>query len=175
MKLKPSVVTYNTLLAGLGKEGKIERAMEFFKRVDQCGGPPDTMSYNTIMDSLCKDGKVGLALNMFYEMPEKGCNPDVSTYNKVIHGLVKEEKLDEALWFFSQMKKTLSPDLITLNAILAMIVKHGFLMDFNSKEGAQLVSSFLETLMERTLKEANPHCCYESLLMISQCNRSSID
>ncbi|ERN08507.1 hypothetical protein AMTR_s00152p00086510 [Amborella trichopoda] len=156
MKLKPSIVTYNTLLAGLGKKGKIETAIEFFKRMDQCGGPPVTVSYNTIMDSLCKDGKAGLALNMFYEMPGKGCDLDVSTYNMVIHGLVKEEKLDEALWFFSQMKKTLSPDLITLNAILPMIVKHGqiknglrILMDFNSKEGAQLVSSSWKTLMER--------------------------
>ncbi|KAL4204299.1 hypothetical protein AMTRI_Chr01g131420 [Amborella trichopoda] len=164
-------------LARLGKEGKIEKAMEFFKGMDQRGGPPDTVSYNTIMDSLCKDGKLGLALNMFYEMPEKGCNPNVSTYNTVIHGLVKEEKLDEAL-----CAMVLSLDLITLNAILPMIVKHGqiknglrIVMDFNSKEGDQLVSSSWKTLMERILKEANLHCCYESLLMISQCNCSSID
>nr|DAD42272.1 TPA_asm: hypothetical protein HUJ06_000502 [Nelumbo nucifera] len=182
MKFIPTVVTYNTLLAGLGKEGRVKKAMDLFSSMKEVGCPPNTVTFNTFLDCLCKNGEVDLALEMFYKMTEMDCVPDVPTYNTIIYGLAKENRVSDAFWIFNQMRKLLFPDLVTLCTLRPVKVSRiddAFRVaeDFFNHPQEHTNRTSMKVLIEGILIEVEIDQCIifaENLLSSRMCQNDSI-
>jgi pentatricopeptide repeat protein len=106
---QPDVVTYTTVVHGLGLNGKLDRAREMFDEMTKEGCLPTVATYNALMQVTCKKGNVDDAVKMFDEMPIKGCQSNVVTYTVLIKGLCHAEKMDHAMELFEKMKQA-GPD-----------------------------------------------------------------
>ena len=158
MKLEPTLVTYNTLLAGLGKEGRTKEANELFTAMISNGCHPNTVTYNTLVDCLCRSDEVDLAIEKFSEMGFMNCFPDLVTYNSLIHGSTKENRMNDAFVLFFQMQKVLFPDCVTICTFIPGMVKNSRVEDalkiieiFMSHVQRHVEPSFWEDLMSGIL------------------------
>jgi pentatricopeptide repeat protein len=115
--LAPTVLDYNTLLAGYAKRGHARQAEDLVKRmIDMCRGEdkrgltPDLYSYNTLLDALAKSDEPGrgdrahgilTTLLRKHESGELEWAPDERSFSAVISALARDgrsiEKI-EKLW-----------------------------------------------------------------------------
>nr|CAB3445511.1 unnamed protein product [Digitaria exilis] len=82
----PNVVSYNTVIDGLFKEGKIAEACGLFHEMVQQGTRPCVVTYNSIVHALCKARAMDKAEVFFRQMVDKGVQPNIVTYANIIHG-----------------------------------------------------------------------------------------
>ncbi|KAF2571432.1 hypothetical protein F2Q70_00005745 [Brassica cretica] len=111
-KVKPTGVTFGTLIHGLCKNFKIgELSLAFKLKEESYEGKikVDSAIYSTLISSLIKAGRSDEVSGILEEMREKGCEPDTVSYNGV------------------------KPDVISYNMILSAVFRIK-----NWKEGAYL-------------------------------------
>lgn len=101
---RPDVVSYTTMVHGLGVAGQLDNARKLFDEMVGEGCLPSVATYNALIQVICKKGCVKDAILLFDEMLRKGYTPNSITYNLVIRGLCHAGKMDEAMEFFSRMK-----------------------------------------------------------------------
>ncbi|WZZ16858.1 hypothetical protein YC2023_109947 [Brassica napus] len=114
----PDVVSYNTLMHGLGK---IREAFLLFVR----NIPPSVVTYNTLMDDgLCESGDLESAQRLKAEMFRKRIDPDVKTYTTLVKGFVKSGNLSMATATYDEMlEKGIEPDAYTRWALFKHLDK----------------------------------------------------
>ena len=83
------VFTYNTLIDGLSKEGKLDEARKLFNKMSVC---LNVVTCNAVIDGFCKEGKLDDDINLLHEMTKQNLCADVFTYNMLINSLGKEEQ-----------------------------------------------------------------------------------
>jgi len=92
----PDVWTYNMLVWGLCKEGRIEEALRLRDEMENLKLLPDVVTYNTLIDG-CSEWQGSLdASKLIEEMGERGVKPNTVTHNIMIKWFCKEGKMDEA-------------------------------------------------------------------------------
>ena len=96
---EPNVVTYNTLIDGLCKEGKIDKAVDILHDMISKGHEPNVVTYNILINGLCKKGEIDKAVDILHDMISKECEPNVVTYNTLIDGLCKKRDIDFDDWY----------------------------------------------------------------------------
>ncbi|CAL9755655.1 unnamed protein product [Musa acuminata subsp. burmannicoides] len=101
---RPDVVSYTTMVHGLGLAGQLDNARKLFDEMVGEGCLPSVATYNALIQVICKKGCVKDAILLFDEMLRKGYTPNSITYNLVIRGLCHAGKMDEAMEFFSRMR-----------------------------------------------------------------------
>lgn len=101
--LKPDVVTFIILLAGLCREGMLEKALKLFNTWISKGRKFDATTYNKMISSLCREGRFKDAFDEVYEMKKKKPVPDHYTFNIIQGALINACKLQEAEDFKSKM------------------------------------------------------------------------
>ncbi|KAK2985344.1 hypothetical protein RJ640_008695 [Escallonia rubra] len=113
----PDIVTYNTLLTALCKDGKVDIAVEILNQLSSKGCSPVLITYNTVIDGLSKVGKTDCAIKLLDEMRGKNWRWVVSYQQWVATELRRRETHDltsvmanvERLEDFKQGERPRSP------------------------------------------------------------------
>lgn len=119
-KCCPDVLTYNTLLDGLCRAGKVETARNFLdgmKRKWEEGISPNVVSYTTLIRGYCGCGDMAKAVEVLDEMGKVGVKPNKVTYNTIVKGLCETRRMDlvkEVLERDAEFK----PDTCTFNTLM---------------------------------------------------------
>ncbi|CAM8974566.1 unnamed protein product [Rhodiola kirilowii] len=97
----PSIMTYNTLIAGMCEGCALQEAGKLWDDMVEKGCVPNAFTYNMLIKGFCKAGNAREGVRILEEMLERGCSPNKSTYSILIQGL-KDTKTD------AEMMKVLS-------------------------------------------------------------------
>ncbi|KAM7277214.1 hypothetical protein ACFE04_019080 [Oxalis oulophora] len=96
----PSLLTYNTLIAGMCEKGELGEAGQLWDDMVEKGLAPNAFTYNMLITGFCKTGNPKEGIKILEEMVEKKCIPSKSTYSILIEGLYdsgEESKVHEVL------------------------------------------------------------------------------
>ncbi|XP_027188079.1 uncharacterized protein [Cicer arietinum] len=83
-----SLLTYNTLIAGLCEGGELCEAAKLWDDMLEKGVVPNAFTYNMLIKGFCKVGNVKEGIRVLEEMLQNGCLPNKSTYLILIDGLL---------------------------------------------------------------------------------------
>jgi leucine-rich PPR motif-containing protein len=86
----PDIVTYNTVIDGLCKIGRLDDAMSQFSQMIGDGLSADIVTFTTLIHGFSMFGKWDKAEELFYEMMDRGIPPDVTVFSAMIDKLFKE-------------------------------------------------------------------------------------
>lgn len=132
---KPSVVSWNIMIAGYGQKGNSGKAIECFQRMQFSGFKPDAVTYINMLAACIKCGDVETARQMFDNM---SC-PSVISWNAIISGYSQNENHREAIDLFREMQfQSVKPDRTTVTVILGSCAGMAFL------EGGKQVHAALQ-------------------------------
>ncbi|ONM41022.1 Pentatricopeptide repeat-containing protein [Zea mays] len=117
-KVRFGAVSYNMVLDALGRNGRLDDALNLFDRMCMEHDPPRTItvnlgSFNVMVDAYCRAERFQDAIEVFGKMAEKKCAPDALSYNNLIDWLddaIKVAKcilLDESVVFSDETKALL--------------------------------------------------------------------
>lgn len=104
-KCRPDKITYNTILAILGKSGEMQKMKDEFDSMKESGIVPDIITYNTLINSLRKLGRLDSCRVLVKEMLERGIEPDLLTFTALIDGFGRLGHVEKALELFDEMKR----------------------------------------------------------------------
>uniref|UniRef100_A0A7N2KW03 Pentatricopeptide repeat-containing protein n=1 Tax=Quercus lobata TaxID=97700 RepID=A0A7N2KW03_QUELO len=79
--IMPDVITYNSLIGGLGLVGQPDKARDVLKEMKEYGCYPDVASYDAAIRNYCIAKRLVEAYSLMDEMVHKGLNPNANTYN----------------------------------------------------------------------------------------------
>ncbi|RVW44758.1 Pentatricopeptide repeat-containing protein [Vitis vinifera] len=120
--VSPDIVTYNSLIYGFCREGRMREALRLFREIN--GATPNHVTYTTLIDGYCRVNDLeealrlrevmeveGLTLVLRYgvcnevkkKMLEAGLKPDQFTFKALIHGFCKLHEVDSAKEFLFEM------------------------------------------------------------------------
>ncbi|KHN06169.1 Pentatricopeptide repeat-containing protein, mitochondrial [Glycine soja] len=115
----PDEITYNTLLQGYCREGKVEEARLLLDEMKRRGIKPDLISYNTLISGYSKRGDMKDAFGVRDEMMTTGFDPTILTYDALIQGLCKNREGEHAEELLKEMvSKGIPPDDSTYLSII---------------------------------------------------------
>ncbi|KAF6993473.1 hypothetical protein CFC21_010362 [Triticum aestivum] len=133
----PDDFSYNTVLHGFFKEGKIGKACNLFHEMMLQGFVPDVVTYNLIIEALCKARAMDNAELFLRQMVDNVVPPDKVTYTSMIHGYSTLGRWKEATKMFREMtSRGLIPNIVTWSSFMDSLCKHG-----KSKEAAEIFFS----------------------------------
>lgn len=141
-KLKPDLVTYNTVLGILGKAGRVEEMLNVFYAMKMAEDiDPDIFSYNTLLHSLRRVGRFDLCVVLINEMGKVGLQPDLITYTALIECFFKSGNIEESVRLFQHMKSgDVRPSVYIYRSLVSNLKKLG---------KSELAVKFLEEMNER--------------------------
>lgn len=99
----PNSRTYNLLIDCLGREEKVDAAVNLFQEMKMRNCCPDAATYSIMIGLLGRNNKADAAYGIFAEMLEEGCEPNVVVYNTVLDVLGKACKWHLVQTAFKQM------------------------------------------------------------------------
>ncbi|XP_051151549.1 pentatricopeptide repeat-containing protein At5g11310, mitochondrial isoform X2 [Andrographis paniculata] len=94
--VRPTVVTYGTLVEGLCRMGRSDEAMKLVDEMKKEGVEPNAIVYNAIIDALGEAGRFKEALGMLERFSILENGPGISTYNSLVKGFCKAGEPAEA-------------------------------------------------------------------------------
>ncbi|KAL9299665.1 Pentatricopeptide repeat-containing protein [Arabidopsis thaliana] len=167
LKLKPNLLTCNTLLIGLVRypsSFSISSARAVFDDMVKIGVSLNVQTFNVLVNGYCLEGKLEDALGMLERMvSEFKVNPDNVTYNTILKAMSKKGRLSDLKELLLDMKKNgLVPNRVTYNNLVYGYCKLGSL-----KEAFQIVE-----LMKQT--NVLPDLCTYNILINGLCNAGSM-
>ncbi|CAH9145042.1 unnamed protein product [Cuscuta epithymum] len=128
-----NLFTFNEVVNGLCKEGKLNKAKDVMEDMKIRGVMPNVVTYNTLIDGYCKNGgssKMYKADEVLKEMVGKGIQPSQITYNTLIDGFCKDNNIKAALKIFSEMKEhQTKPNIVTYNSLINGLCGDGRIRD----------------------------------------------
>lgn len=123
---KPDVVSYTTVLHGLGVAGQLDKARKVFDEMSIEGCKPSTATYNALIQVTCKKGNLEDAVAVFDDMVRKGYIPNVVTYTVLIRGLCHAGKFVRAMKLLDRMKSEgCEPNVQTYNVLIRYSLEEG--------------------------------------------------
>ncbi|CAN1145361.1 Pentatricopeptide repeat-containing protein At1g52620 [Linum perenne] len=122
----PDIVTYNSLISGSCRDGKLQEAEELLKEAVKKGLTPNPITYTSLIHAYSKQGMLIKASDLFIEMVKNGHMPDLIAYGALVHGLVSSGEVDVALTVRDEMRiKGVVPDANVYNVLLNGLCKKG--------------------------------------------------
>ncbi|KAL0283154.1 UNVERIFIED_CONTAM: hypothetical protein Sangu_2908900 [Sesamum angustifolium] len=146
MRLKPSIISYNSLINGYYKKGRVEEAGHLFLEVphkgqiieafsflhimEEQGVYPDITTYSTLIHGLCKNGKLEIARDLSNSLPCKSLQPDVQLYAIIIGSLCQEGHVEETKCLLAEMEKSgCAPNTVTYNICIQGLLERKLLAE----------------------------------------------
>ncbi|KAF2307964.1 hypothetical protein GH714_033838 [Hevea brasiliensis] len=128
----PSVITFNALIDGLCKAGKLEEAQLLFYKMEIGRNPSlflrlsqgadrvlDTGGLQTMVEQLCVSGLILKAYKILMQLADSGFAPNINTYNILINGFCKAGNINGAFKLVKELQlKGLSPDSVTYGTLI---------------------------------------------------------
>ncbi|KAF0887683.1 hypothetical protein E2562_002377 [Oryza meyeriana var. granulata] len=126
------VVSWNTAMAAMVREGEVDGARRMFDEMPE----RDTVSWNTMLDGYTKAGEVEAAFELFQRMPER----NVVSWSTMVSGYCKKGDLEMARVIFDKMP---SKNLVTWTIMVSACAQKG-LVDEAGKLFAQMKEASVE-------------------------------
>lgn len=95
---------WNEMIAAYVNEGKMKKALEFLRLMENDGFRPDVITYNTLLAGTAKCGQKREAYELLFEMVQQGLKPDTVSFNILISGFQQSGLVFEALKLFRTMQ-----------------------------------------------------------------------
>ncbi|KAK4399469.1 Pentatricopeptide repeat-containing protein [Sesamum angolense] len=141
--LEVSVVSWNVMIAGYGKQYHKERAMECMERMRSCGFEPDEITYVNMLAACLKSGDVEAGLKIFNSMSL----PSLTSWNAILSGYSQNEYHQEAVMLFREMQfRKVRPDRTTFAIVLSSCAVMGLLEGGKQIHAALLKAEFCTDL-----------------------------
>ncbi|KAK1326287.1 Pentatricopeptide repeat-containing protein [Acorus calamus] len=122
--IPPDIVTYNSLMHGLCKDGRMREAFRLLEEIKAAAG--NRITYTTMIDGCCRSGDIEGAFELRAEMEGKGLVPEVATYNAMLRGLCARGMMKGANELLNEMdERKVEPDSITCNTLINAYGKIG--------------------------------------------------
>ncbi|KAF6170833.1 hypothetical protein GIB67_015785 [Kingdonia uniflora] len=126
----PDSYTYGTLINGLCKLGKINKAKELFGEMDAKDCLPIVVTCTYLIHGLCLSNILDEAMELFEEMSRKGIEPNMVTFSSLMDGLCKGGRSLQALKLREKMVgKRFSANTIIYNNLVSRLCKDGKVPD----------------------------------------------
>ncbi|KAJ6806209.1 pentatricopeptide repeat-containing protein [Iris pallida] len=124
------VVSWNTVIGGLVRDGKVREARDMFDEMPE----RDIVSCNTMLDGHSKVGEMDKAFELFGNMGER----NVVSWSTMISGYCKSGEIDMARMLFDKMPTT-------KNLVVWTIMISGYAAKGSAKEAYLLLDRMEET------------------------------
>eukprot|EP01039_Chlorochromonas_danica_P002383 gene2380-2615_t len=118
-RLRPSLITYTTLISRAGAWQKVQLAQAYFKKMQEAGLAPDVQTFNSLINAYVKGGQLQAAVEVLATMIRSKVNPTVVTLNTLIDGCARtgdHQQATKLLHLFQQMEIT--PNLRTYSTLI---------------------------------------------------------
>jgi pentatricopeptide repeat protein len=130
--IAPDLITYNTLLRQLIRNGHVKQATALLQQMQKAGIQADVATFTTILDETFRYSKHDTAEeqkaiidSVFSEMEEAGVEPNLHTYGKIIYELLQNSHGDMSAVNAVMARMTLQ-GLEPSSQIYTMMVGHYF-------------------------------------------------
>nr|GMD16708.1 putative pentatricopeptide repeat-containing protein At1g02420 [Ipomoea batatas] len=104
--IDPDVITYTSLIGGLGLAGQPDKAKKLLTEMRECGCYPDVAAYNASIRNFCIAKRIEDAFNLVEEMVKRGLSPNPTTYNVFLRSFHWANDLKRAWSLYQRMKRT---------------------------------------------------------------------
>ncbi|KAL5836602.1 hypothetical protein ACOSQ3_013771 [Xanthoceras sorbifolium] len=126
----PNVDTLNFLLEVLFETGRIESALDQFRRMKMKDCSPNSRTFEIVVRGLIANNRVDDSLTIIGEMFDLGLQPDLSFYTSAIPLFCRENKLEEAIRLFRMMRASnYVPDETTYEELISCLCENSRLDD----------------------------------------------
>ncbi|KAF5200573.1 Pentatricopeptide repeat-containing protein [Thalictrum thalictroides] len=116
--------TFNVIIAGWSKLGRIKEVERFIREMVDDGLSPDCSTFSYLLEGLGRAGQIDDAVEVFGKMSENECMPDTATYNVMISNFVSVGNLDECMKYYRDMTaKNSLPDMNTYTILISAFLK----------------------------------------------------
>ncbi|KAL5558309.1 hypothetical protein UlMin_034520 [Ulmus minor] len=95
---------WNEMIASFVNQGKMEKALELLRLMQNNGPKPDVISYNTIFAGYARNGQKTEAYELLSEMVKMDLKPNIVSFNVLISGFLQYGLSYEALKLFQAMQ-----------------------------------------------------------------------
>ncbi|GAY45765.1 pentatricopeptide repeat-containing protein [Citrus sinensis] len=127
----PSLLTYNTLIAGMCESAELTEAGRLWDDMVEKGVEPNVFTYNMLIQGFCKIGNAKEGIRILEEMLDKGCFPNKTSFSLLIEGLYESGNEGEVGKVVSMATASGSVESDSWNFLLTRIVS-----DLDSGAGA---------------------------------------
>ncbi|KDP26067.1 hypothetical protein JCGZ_21100 [Jatropha curcas] len=172
----PSVFTFNALIDGLCKAGKLKTAQLLFCKMEIGRNPSlflrlsqganrvlDVASLQNMVEQLCGSGLIVKAYNILTQIADSGFAPDILTYNILINGFCRAGNINGAFKLFRELQlKGLSLDSVTYGTLI-----NGFFLAKRNEDAFRMFDEMLKNGCAPT------SAVYKSLMTWS-CRRKNV-
>ncbi|KAF6982794.1 hypothetical protein CFC21_001136 [Triticum aestivum] len=118
-KVKPTTVTYDTILDGLFRAGRTAAAKKMFREMIESGIIVSISTYNIILGGLCRNNCANEAIVLFQKLCAMNVKFNITTLNTMINALYKVQRKEEANDLFAALPARVSCNLNFSSGIIA--------------------------------------------------------
>ncbi|PKA58269.1 Pentatricopeptide repeat-containing protein [Apostasia shenzhenica] len=160
-EIPPNASSFNILIHGLCKAGKLEEAWQTMEEMKEYGFKPCVITYTSLIEAHCFGRDFQMVESILREMQTEKCVPNVITYTIIMHSLGKANETQAAFWVLERMKRDgCMPDASFYNSLIYILGREGRLREaYNVYEDMCKAGIFPNAATFNTLISA---CCSHS-------------
>ncbi|ORY97729.1 hypothetical protein BCR43DRAFT_490260 [Syncephalastrum racemosum] len=103
-RIKPDMITFNTLLKGTLYEGKFDVASQVISDMYRHNHAPDHVTMTIFLDAIFDAQKPRNTLDLLAHVRQAGIQPNIYTYNVIINRWIQDKRMNEAERTFELLK-----------------------------------------------------------------------
>ncbi|PRQ37998.1 putative tetratricopeptide-like helical domain-containing protein [Rosa chinensis] len=103
-KVRPTTRSFEIVIDGLLKFGKLAVALSLLEDMNQIGCKPNVVIYNNVIDELCKSNRLEESYKLLREMEQSGVEPTHFTHNLIYGCHCRREDVQGALNLVKEMR-----------------------------------------------------------------------
>ncbi|KAI3750491.1 hypothetical protein L2E82_21129 [Cichorium intybus] len=117
--------TYNIILHGLSKFGRVNEIERVLKEMVENGFDPDSLTFSYLLEGLGRSGRITDAINIFVKLKEKKiCVVNIDVFNAMIFNFISIGDIDECLKYYNYMlSDNHEPNMNTYVSIIFVFLK----------------------------------------------------
>jgi pentatricopeptide repeat protein len=120
--IKPSVITFNTLLDACARSGQMHRVPDLLADMEKRRLSPNMITFSTVIRGYCNKGDVGNAMKSLEQARRHQVRFDAIVYNTLLEVFAKKGMSKEGLQLFEEMKKEgVSPNSFTMTMVARIL------------------------------------------------------
>jgi len=120
-KIARDVVSYNTVIGALAKEGRFDEAFEIFESMKTKNVTPDKITYTSLIKACVQDGDIQ---ELLLDMKENKVKADVVTYNTMVKLLCDRNRWYDAKNLITDMEASgIMPNSMTYGLLMDGLLK----------------------------------------------------
>ena len=117
--IKPTLVTFNTLIDACARGGNLTLAYETHAEMREANLRPNERTYSILIHACARQVRVEEAFGWLSKMRAGGLTPNAVTWSAIINACCKSRQIDRAFQMLSEMKGAgLTPNVITYTTLI---------------------------------------------------------